>query len=183
MPFWYSLAFTSHSTLSHFIHNDATTASSALFGVLGIVSNVSLPFALRAFGLRNFSLFAVVSSIFLPGAAIFTSSHKCLLAAGCLGLFSATQKVGTNTAMASLATARGLPQGQLQGEKAAMLALLKIGMPLAYGGLYLGGKAWVGAGGGGSGWPPSARRIGRNLPFVFNVLLGIAACAVAWGHL
>jgi hypothetical protein len=99
------------------------------------------------------------------------------------------QKLGTNAAMASLATELGLPQGRLQGEKASMLALLKIGSPIIYGMLYLRGKAWSVGDGSAMGEVGGADRdwsdvvmgkIGRKLPFMLNVLLGLCAFAVTW---
>eukprot|EP00985_Skeletonema_marinoi_P023079 scaffold15089_cov70-Skeletonema_marinoi.AAC.1 len=101
----------------------------ALFGVLGIVSNTTLSLIVKQMGLRTFSLFAIVSSLFFPMTAIFTNNYRNVLIAGSIGLYSGAQKVGTTTAITSLANERGIPQGQLQGEKASMLALLKIGCP------------------------------------------------------
>ncbi|KAL3827615.1 hypothetical protein ACHAXA_000488, partial [Cyclostephanos tholiformis] len=114
----------------------------ALFGILGIVSNVSVPAVLGSIGMRSFSLLATFSSLLFPLSTLLADSYRSVVAAGCLGMLGNAQKLGTNAAMASLATELGLPQGRLQGEKASMLALLKIGSPIIYGMLYLRGKAW-----------------------------------------
>lgn len=65
----------------------------ALFGILGIVSNMSLPLVLESMGLRTFSLFAILSSLLFPLAAIFTNSYRLVLLAGCIGLYGGVQKV------------------------------------------------------------------------------------------
>lgn len=162
----------------------------ALFGILGIVSNISLPLVLQSVGLRNFSLFAIASSLLIPVTILFTDSYRYIVLAGCLGLFGGTQKVGTSTVMTSLATESGIPQGQVQGEKASMLALLKISMPLVYSALYLKGKAWS-SGSSTDGMSNTAsaglelltEKIGRKLPYVLNIVLGICAFGVAWQNL
>ncbi|KAL9178645.1 hypothetical protein ACHAXT_001983 [Thalassiosira profunda] len=159
----------------------------ALFGVLGIFSNVSLPFVLRSLGIRNFSLFAIASALLFPIMAMFADSFQPLLVVGCLGMYGSAQKVGTSTAITSLATERGIPQGQLQGEKASMLAALKVLSPLVYSTLYLKGKAWANSaaegGVGASGLELVATKLGRKLPFVLNIVLGMCAFAVTWQNL
>ena len=156
----------------------------ALFGILGIVSNLSLPFVIQTFGLRNFSLFAILSSLFFPLTTIFTNSYRPVLLAGCLGLYASSQKVGTSAAMTSLATDMGVQQGKLQGEKASMLAFLKIGSPIVYSMLYLKGKSWGISSsmmaGDAVGLGLILSKIGRKLPFVLNVILGMCAFALTW---
>ena len=89
--------------------------------------------------------------------------------------------------MTSLATEMGVKQGQLQGEKASMLALLRIICPVLYGSLYLKGKEW------GLHHDNSARSanllsltkrtIGTKLPFVLNIILSILALYLAWKNI
>ena len=113
-------------------------------------------------------------------------------------MLAGVQKLGTSAAMTSLATELRIPQGRLQGEKASMLALLKIGCPIVYGMLYLKGSAWknnsieraAAAAAGASGdkavvdWLDAImNKVGRKLPFVLNVLLGICAFGVSWQNL
>ena len=156
----------------------------ALFGILGIVSNLSLPLVIQSVGLRNFSLFAILSSLFFPLTTIFTNSYRPVLLAGCLGLYASSQKVGTSAAMTSLASEMGVQQGKLQGEKASMLAFLKIGSPIVYSMLYLKGKSWGSSSsmmaGDAVGLDLILGKIGRKLPFVLNVILGLCAFALTW---
>ena len=160
----------------------------ALFGVLGIFSNLSLPILLGKLGLRNFTILAIASSFLFPMTTLFTTSYKPVLVAGCIGLYSGCQKIGTSTAMTSLASDMGIKQGQLQGEKASMLALLRIVCPVAYGALYLRGKEWSLLSDNGAmevgdalsiikGW------IGLKLPFVMNIGLGVIALLVTWKNI
>ena len=146
---------------------------------------MSIPLILQRFGLRSVSLFAILSSLFFPITTLFTSSSQTVLLAGCLGLYASAQKVGTSAAMTSLANDLGVPQGRLQGEKASMLALLKVICPLVYSELYLRGKAWSSiASSSGSGIGTHVvGKIGRKLPFVLNIILGLCAFAVAWQNL
>ena len=78
----------------------------------------------------------------------------------------------------------------MQGEKALMLVLLKIRSPIVYGMLYLRGKTWSanattsGVGGSDKLWSHVVMgKIGRKLPFVLNVVLGLCALAVMWQNL
>lgn len=101
--------------------------------------------------------------------------------AGCLGLYASSQKVGTSAAMTSLASEMGVQQGKLQGEKASMLAFLKIGSPIVYSMLYLQGKSWGSKMAGDAvGLDLILGKIGRKLPFVLNVILGLCAFALTW---
>lgn len=163
---------------------------SALFGILSIISNVSVPFIIQSLGVRTLSLLAIASSLIFPLTTIFTHSYRHVLAAACLGMLAGVQKLGTSAAMTSLASDIGVPQGRLQGEKASMLALLKIACPVVYGMLYLKGNAWkngsvVGMADGETVvWLDMIMsKIGRKLPFVLNVLLGICAFGVSWQNL
>jgi DHA1 family multidrug resistance protein-like MFS transporter len=161
----------------------------ALFGVLGILSNSSLSLIVGRLGLRKFSLFAIVSSLFFPLTAIFTNSYRYVMVAGIFGLYSGAQKVGTTAAITSLANELGLPQGQLQGEKASMSALLKIICPVIYSTLYLKGKEWSNMGIGNDdranklGLQMIMRKLGKKLPFVLNCILSVMAFAVTWQNL
>jgi DHA1 family multidrug resistance protein-like MFS transporter len=161
----------------------------ALFGVLGILSNSSLSLIVGRLGLRKFSLFAIVSSLFFPLTAIFTNSYRYVMIAGIFGLYSGAQKVGTTAAITSLANELELPQGQLQGEKASMSALLKIICPVIYSTLYLKGKEWSSMGIGDDdranklGLQMIMGKIGKKLPFVLNCILSVMAFAVTWQNL
>jgi len=114
-------------------------------------------------------------------AVLFSKTSVPFVIAATIGLYGGAQRVGTVSAMTSLATELGIPQGKLQGEKASMMALLRIGMPVVYSMLYLKGKAWGAASSG--GLEMIASRIGSKLPFVLNVLLGFIAFALTWKEL
>jgi len=176
----------------------------ALFGILGIVSNMSLPLVLESMGLRTFSLFAIFSSLLFPLATIFTNSYRLVLLAGCIGLYGGVQKVricnlslqslqsqsitisflsqiGTSSAMMSLANELSIPQGQLQGEKASMLALCKISSPIVYGWLYIKGKSFSSSSiVDGNAAQIIMSKIGSRMPFVLNLVLGILAFLLTW---
>lgn len=159
----------------------------AVFGVLGIISNITLPPILQRFGLRNFTLFAIVSSLLIPVTTVLGLPYKYILMGACVGLYGGAQRIGTSAAMTNLATELGIPQGQLQGEKASMLALLKIGSPILYSMLYLKGRSWSSAGDGHAasvlGLEMVKAKLGSKLPFVLNVILGICAFAVTWQNI
>ena len=97
--------------------------------------------------------------------------------------------MGTTTAITSLANDLGLPQGQLQGEKASMLALLKIICPVIYSMLYLKGKEWSSIGSGNENKKTELAlqvimgKLGKKLPFVLNCFLSVMAFAVSWKNL
>jgi hypothetical protein len=121
--------------------------------------------------------------------AIFTNSYRYVLIAGSIGLYAGAQKVGTTTAITTLANDLGVPQGQLQGEKASMVALLKIVMPVVYSALYLKGKEWSTSSmmTNSEGSKLAIRMImgkfGKKMPFVLNCILGGAAFSLTWQNL
>ena len=159
----------------------------ALFGILGVVSNTSLPLILKTVGLRTFSLFAIISSLFFPLTAIFSENYRHVLIAGSIGLYGGAQKVGTNTAITSLATEKGVPQGKMNGERASMVALLKIVCPVMYSALYLKGKEWNSTmnvdGRNEMSLQLIMGRFGKKMPFVVNCILGMFAFILTWQNL
>ena len=86
--------------------------------------------------------------------------------------------------MISLASELDIPQGELQGSKASMLALCKITSPIVYGWLYLKGKSWDTSSSSvirdTVGVEFITDKIGSKLPFVLNVILGLSAFALTW---
>ena len=154
----------------------------ALFGVLGIICNISLSPLVQRFGLRWFSLFAIASSMLFPITTLFTDTYRYVVVAAVLGLFGQAQKIGTSAAIAGLANDLAVPMGKLQGEKASLLALLKIIVPVMYSSLYLIGKRWKTMTGT-SRVVLIERTIGQKLPFVMNVLLGALTFMLTWRHI
>lgn len=151
----------------------------ALFGVLGIICNVSLSPLVQRFGLRCFSLFAIASSMLFPITTLFTDTYRYVVVAAVLGLYGQAQKIGTSAAIAGLANDLALPMGKLQGEKASLLALLKIIVPVIYSSLYLTGKKWNTM----TGSSRIEKMIGQKLPFVMNVILGAFTFMLTWRHI
>jgi hypothetical protein len=62
----------------------------------------------------------------------------------------------------------GLPQGEMAGERASLMALLKVLGPVVYSTLYLQGRQWFGT---------------SILPFVFNIGLAALALVIAMVYL
>ena len=81
--------------------------------------------------------------------------------------------------MMSLANELSIPQGQLQGEKASMLALCKICSPIVYGWLYIKGKSFSTIADGNAA-QIIMTKIGSRMPFVLNLVLGIMAFLLTW---
>jgi hypothetical protein len=87
------------------------------------------------------------------------------LAIGCLG---SAQSIGIVAALVEQGSASGLPQGELAGERASLMALLKVFGPIWYSALYVQGQ----------------RRFGQsNLPFVFNIVLSLTALIISQFYL
>ena len=87
--------------------------------------------------------------------------------------------MGTTSAITSLAYQLKIPQGQLAGEKASMTALLKIACPVIYSWLYLMGKNMEGK----NSQNALGAFVGKKLPFVLNLILGMMAFVVTWQNL
>mmetsp|Transcript_8840 Transcript_8840/g.18864 ORF Transcript_8840/g.18864 Transcript_8840/m.18864 type:complete len:618 (-) Transcript_8840:250-2103(-) len=162
----------------------------ALFGILGILSNLSLSPVLKILGIRKFTLFAILSSLLSPTAVVLFSTYTPFLIAACFGFYSSAQKVGTSAAMTSLAYDLGIPQGELAGQKASMSALLKIICPVLYSWLYLKGKSMsldVREVSSDStpflGIATALGKVGGKMPFLLNVLLGVVAFGVTWKNI
>ena len=113
-----------------------------------------------AFGLVGFTSIATISNLlFWVGCAV---SYKAALIGATVGFLGGARTLGASTMLTSVGAKRGIPQGQLSGDRANMVAILKVIGPLLYGALYVRGKA--------ANLP--------YLPFVFNVGLSLAALAL-----
>jgi len=129
----------------------------AIVGILGILANNISQYLIPQVGLKIFTSLAIVSSLGFPLGTFF--SYKAALMGACLGGLASAQKIGVMAEMTTHGTKSGLPQGKLAGERASLLAILKVLGPIIYSFLYAQG-----------------REIGiRNLPFVFNIGLAIVA--------
>jgi len=137
----------------------------ALVGLIGIVSNAASRVLIPRIGLKRFTSIAILSSLAFPIGTFF--SYGGALVGACLGCLASAQKLGIMAAIAAQGTKAGVPQGQLAGERASLLALLKVIGPVLYSALYRKGT-----------------KIGMpNLPFVFNMVLSVAALVLCQKYL
>ena len=93
-----------------------------------------------------------------PGCCV---SHEAALACAAVGFLGPARTLGASTSLTNLAGRRKIPQGRLSGDRANLVAWLKILGPLVYGKLYVAGLA--------AGRPA--------LPFALNI--GLTLCALA----
>ena len=81
-----------------------------------------------------------------------------------MGFLGAAQSMGINAALVSQARESGVPQGELAGERASLVAMLKVIGPILYSTLYVQGRGKLGL---------------KQLPFVFNICLAASAFVVS----
>jgi DHA1 family tetracycline resistance protein-like MFS transporter len=127
----------------------------------GVLSNVFAAGLIRSLGLQTFTFIATASTL-LFWVGFSSANLKAAVACAAIGLLGPARTLGATTAMTAEGARQGIPQGQLSGDRANMIAWLKVVGPLVYGQLYIQGSA-VGV--------PAA-------PFFLNVLLTIAALAL-----
>ena len=89
--------------------------------------------------------------------------YKAALIGAVAGFMGSAQSLGVKATLTTKVTALGVKQGEFAGEKASLLAMVKIGCPLLYGSLYvLGSRAGV-----------------PQVLFLFNVLLAALAMVLS----
>ena len=130
----------------------------SFIAVSGVVSNLLGGTLIRNLGLRTFTALATASTLLL-WVGFSTARLKVALICAAVGFLGPARTLGATTMMTSEGAKLGIPQGQLSGDRANLIAWLKVVGPLVYGALYVRG---VGAG------VPQA-------PFVLNVALTAAA--------
>ena len=139
----------------------------ALFGGMNIISNAMGSILVRRMGIRQFTTLAVTSKLVTAiGMAFF--GYRGSVVGLLLGFLGAAQALGIVAALVAAGTATGLPQGELAGERAALMALLKVAGPIVYGTLLVQGEQWLGT---------------KKLPLFFNIGLSMVALVVGWVHL
>ena len=139
----------------------------ALFAGTGILSNMVGSVLVRKIGIKKFTSIAIVSKMIAAiGTAFFgfRGSVFGLL----LGFLGSAQSIGIVAALVSAGARTGLPQGELAGERASLMALLKVLGPLLYGTLYIQGQRLLGT---------------KKLPFLFNIGLSVVALIISEVHL
>jgi len=126
--------------------------------VSGVIANLSGGALIRKLGLRTFTAIATVSTL-LMWVGFSSASLKVALICTGIGFLGPARTLGATTMMTSEGAKLGIPQGQLSGDRANLIAWLKVAGPMIYGWLYVRGVQ-VGL--------PQA-------PFFLNVLLTVAA--------
>jgi MFS family permease len=139
----------------------------ALYGIVGIAANTASSLLVKAWGIRRFTAVAILSRLFATVATIvfgFRGTVTGLI----VGFLGSAQAIGIVAALISEGTKSGLPQGEMAGERAALVALLKVIGPIWYSTLYLQGQRWMQT---------------HYLPFFFNITLSIMALVMSQIHL
>ena len=139
----------------------------ALYGFINIFANGCGGLLIKKMGTKRFTLLAIFSRIVsTAGTAFF--GYKGAVAGVLIGFLGAAQSIGIIAALVSAGTKSGFPQGELAGERASLMALLKVIGPLLYSFLYIKGSSTFGA---------------PNLPFLFNIGVCLLALVVAQMYL
>eukprot|EP00980_Cylindrotheca_fusiformis_P012034 scaffold2855_cov127-Cylindrotheca_fusiformis.AAC.2 len=129
----------------------------AVFGVLGLTANILGSILVNKLGIQRYtsltSFLIILPSI---GASVF--GFRGLWVGYVLGFLGLAQNLGVMAAMVSEGKKQGIPIGELAGERASLIALVKVIGPILYSALYVHGKRiWNIA----------------SLPFIFNSILGV----------
>jgi predicted MFS family arabinose efflux permease len=139
----------------------------ALYGIVGIAANTASSLLVKAWGIRRFTAVAILSRLFATVATIVFGYRGTVIGLA-VGFLGSAQAIGIVAALISEGTKSGLPQGEMAGEQAALVALLKVIGPIWYSTLYLQGQRWMQT---------------HYLPFFFNVTLSIMALVMSQIHL
>jgi len=139
----------------------------ALYGGIGILSNAAGSVLVKRIGIRRFTSIAIASKLLTAiGTAFF--GYRGSVLGMLLGFLGAAQSIGIVAALVAAGTATGLPQGELAGERASLLAMLKVLGPIVYSTLLVQGERWLGT---------------NKLPFFFNIALSVVALMISLVHL
>ena len=139
----------------------------AMWGVIGIFANTVGSVIVRRYGIKRFMGIATLSSMCAPIGASFFGFRGAVIGS-VLGFLGAAQAMGIMAALVELGDASGVPHGELAGERASLVALLKVVGPILYSALYVQGRGKLGM---------------KQLPFVFNIFLSAGAFAISQLHL
>lgn len=108
--------------------------------ISGVVANSASGALIRRLGLSRFSSLATLSSL-VQWLGFCTGELRVALATLGLGVLGPARTLGVSVSMTAEGVRRGIPQGQLSGDRANMVAWLKVVGPLLYGQLYVRGDA------------------------------------------
>lgn len=139
----------------------------ATFATIGIVSNTAAGFLVKKIGIKKFTGIAILSRMITSvGTAFF--GYRGTMIGLVIGFLGVAQSIGIVAALVSEGAKSGLPQGELAGERASLMALLKVIGPIWYSTLYIQGQRVLGM---------------TTLPFLFNIALSIVALIISQVHL
>jgi hypothetical protein len=139
----------------------------ALFGIVGIAANTAGSILVKAWGIKTFTTVAVMSKL-LTMSATLLFGYKGSIVGLILGFLGSAQSIGIVAALIAEGTKSGLPLGEMAGERASLVAFLKVVGPILYSTLYLQGQRWLHT---------------SYLPFLFNVCLSLVALVISHLHL
>jgi DHA1 family tetracycline resistance protein-like MFS transporter len=139
----------------------------AMWGVIGIVANTVGSVMVRRYGIKRFMGIATLSSMCGPTGASFFGFRGAVIGS-LVGFLGAAQAMGVTAALVTRGEASGVPHGELAGERASLVALLKVIGPILYSALYVQGRGRLGM---------------AHLPFIFNIVLAAGAFIVSQLHL
>lgn len=125
----------------------------SMIAVTGVLANSLGGACIKRIGITGFSLVATASNLLFWLGCMH--SRNAALACAAIGLLGPARALGASTMITNVGAQKGIPLGQLAGDRANLMAILKIIGPQIYGFLYLTGK-----------------RVGTPaLPFVLNAAL------------
>lgn len=139
----------------------------AIIGILGFTANSLSSIFVRRLGIRRFTAITTLSSI-LPNLGAATFGYSGILAGNLVGFMGVAQGLGVMSAIVSEGTKQGVPMGVLAGERASLMALVKVIGPIWYSTLYVQGQRL---------WNM------KTLPFWFNACLGFAVFTMSQVYL
>lgn len=129
--------------------------------VLGALGNLVGGKCVKYMGVQTFTALATLSNmLFWAGCCV---SHNAALACAAIGFLGPARTLGASTALTTVGASKGIPQGQLSGDRSNLIAICKVIGPAVYGQLYVRGKA--------AGLP--------TLPFFLNIALTFTALLLA----
>ena len=96
-----------------------------LIAVSGVIANSVGGTLIRLLGLLPFTLLAT-SSTLLFWLGFSSASYKAALICAAVGVLGPARTLGATTMMTTEGAARGIPQGQLSGDRANLIAWIKV---------------------------------------------------------
>ena len=103
----------------------------AMFGIVGLISNILGSLLLPKIGIPQFTSLAIISSLFSPvGSLLF--GFRGMAGGAILGFLGSSQTLGIIAALVSKGVKSGIPQGELAGERSSLIALMKVFGPIWY---------------------------------------------------